>query len=244
MSVSFKICSAFYILLVGSFGIYGQDENATKGVGIGTTNLAPGSALQIESTTGGMVQPRMTTAEMNAIPTPLDGAFVFNTTENNWFIRKDGIWQSFVRIETPSVILNRGSTSNAFVITNTNTITPFPLNQNHALSTNEQFYTLSENNGEIEILRSGTYLISAGYSTTNLPSGSISYRLEVSVNDTNTSIITNGEVNLPGSDYWGTSGNILLILNAGDTISLGYIMKGSTSSTKTAAFFNIGISKL
>ena len=235
----------YIILAIGSPTVFGQDEDhSTKGVGIGTTNLAPGSALQIESTTGALVQPRMTTAEMNAIPTPLEGAFVFNTTENNWFIFRDGIWQGFVRTETPSVILNRRQTNNAFVITNTNTITPFPLNQDNALSTNDLFYTLSENNGEIEIIRSGTYLISAGFSTTNLPPGSISYRLEVSVNDTNNSIITNGQVNLPGSDYWGTSGNILLILSAGDKISLGYIMKSVSSSLRTAAFFNIGISKL
>ena len=243
MAIHLKLFSALVLSML-SLTAYCQTDNSTKGVAIGTSDIAPGSALQIESNSGGLVQPRMTTAEMNAIPTPLDGAFIFNTTENNWFIRKDGVWQSFVRIETPSVILNRGQTNNAFIITNTNTITSFPLNQNNALSTNDQFYSLSENNGEIGILRSGTYLISAGFSTTSLPAGSISYRLEVSVNNSNTSIITNGQVNLPSSDYWGSSGNIILILQAGDTISLGYILKSNSSYSRTAAFFNIGISKL
>ena len=243
MFINLKLFSGLVLSML-SLTAYCQADNSSKGVAIGTSDIAPGSALQIESNSGGLVQPRMTTAEMNAIPTPLDGAFIFNTTENNWFIRKDGVWQSFVRIETPSVILNKGRTNNGFIITNTNTITPFPLNQDNALSTNDQFYSLSENEGEIEILRNGTYLISAGFSTTNLPSGSISYRLEVSVNDSHTSIITNGQVNLPSSDYWGTSGNILLILNAGDKISLGYIMKSDSASSRNSAFFNIGISKL
>ena len=241
------LCRIFTVFLIPIFlnPLFSQEtEENQVGVGIGTSTLAPGSAFQIESTTGAMVQPRMTSSEMNAIPTPLDGAFIFNTTENAWYIHKEGSWQTFVRVQTPSIILNRGQTNNAIIITDTTNITPFPLNQDNTLVSDIDFYEATENNGEIRILRSGTYLISAGFSTTNLPPGSLTYRLEVSLNNTTSSIITNGEVNLPGSDYWGTSGNILLILQTNDLINIGYILKGASASTRTAAFFNIGVSKL
>ena len=216
----------------------------TRGVGINTTDLAPGSALQINSTTRALVQPRMTTAQMEAIPTPLDGALVFNTTANNWYIRTEGVWQPFLRTETPSAILNRGSVSGGIVLTNDDTMTSFPVNENHVLSAGAGFYKLSANHGEVQVLKSGTYLISAGLSTTNMPVGNRNYRIEVSINGTNPLIITDGAVNLPNSDYWGTSGNIVLLLTAGDVINVQYILKGATSGTANAAFFNIGVSKL
>lgn len=48
-------------------------------VGIGTTNPDPSSVLDIQSTTQGFLPPRMTTAQMNAIVSPAEGLFVFNT---------------------------------------------------------------------------------------------------------------------------------------------------------------------
>ncbi|MEH6406125.1 MAG: hypothetical protein V7767_02500 [Leeuwenhoekiella sp.] len=234
------ITSLFFLLCCFGF----CQTESSKGVGINTYDLAPGSALQIDSKTRGMVQPRMTTTQMNAIPSPLDGAFVFNTTNNSWYIRKNGTWQTFVRTETPSVILNRGQTSGGVILRTDDIITPFPVNKDNALSAGTGFYELSATNGEVKIVKSGTYLISAGFSTTSLPSGNRNYYIEVSINGANPIIITDGAVNLPSSDYWGTSGNTLLLLSANDVINVGYLLKGASSGSIQAAFFNIGISKL
>lgn len=38
------------------------------------------AALEVQSTTGGFLLPRMTQAQINALPTPIDGLMVFNTT--------------------------------------------------------------------------------------------------------------------------------------------------------------------
>ena len=230
----FAFILTFFFLSLG----FGQ-----TGVGINTSDLSPGSALQIDSNNGGLVQPRMTTAQMNAIPTPLDGALVYNTTQKNWYIRTDGVWHAFTRSETPSVILNRqGGTVE---ISSSEILTPFPLNQNNILANDSKFYALSSNAGEVKVLRSGTYLITAGFSTSNLDSGSKIYRVEVFVNNTISEIITNGEINIPGTtDYWGTSGNILLTLNANDLVSIKYILKGLNQDTRNGKFFNIGLSKL
>ncbi|MCU7614224.1 hypothetical protein N0B16_07230 [Chryseobacterium sp. GMJ5] len=49
-------------------------------VGINTTTPDPSSALDINSTTKGLLAPRMTTAQRNAIVSPADGLLVYDTT--------------------------------------------------------------------------------------------------------------------------------------------------------------------
>lgn len=55
-------------------------------IGIGTTSPAASAALDITSTTKGLLIPRMTTAERTAIASPAKGLMVFdNTTSTYWF---------------------------------------------------------------------------------------------------------------------------------------------------------------
>jgi uncharacterized protein (TIGR02145 family) len=71
------LCAAF---IAGSFIGIAQ-------VGIGTKNPAASAALEIESTTKGLLLPRMTTTERNGISTPVAGLVIYNTTANGlqWF---------------------------------------------------------------------------------------------------------------------------------------------------------------
>lgn len=216
-----------------------------QGVGINTSDVDNGSALQIDSHTGSLVLPRMTTAQMNLIPTPLDGAVIFNTTEQNWFIRINGIWAQFVFNDTPSVILNKDGGTNEIVL---NSIPQnFPLDSNNMIANNTDYFSVSSVNnggeyGEVKVLRDGNYLINAGFSTSELPKNPRKYKMLVYVNGVLKSYLSTGNVNLPNEDYWGTSGNSILLLNENDEIQLKYILEGS--GTKDARFFNIGISKL
>ena len=79
-------------------------------------------------------------------------------------------------------------------------------------------------------------------STTNLPAGPRKYKLLVYVNGTLKSYLTSGNVNLSKSDFWGTSGNSVLLLETNDVVEIKYTLDGNR--TITAKFFNIGISKL
>jgi hypothetical protein len=62
-------------------------------IGVGTTTPNPSAILEVNSTTHGMLAPRMTTQQRNAIINPADGLIIFNTSSgclnyfynNTWF---------------------------------------------------------------------------------------------------------------------------------------------------------------
>lgn len=216
---------------------------AQQGVGINTTQLAPGSALQVDSSNGALVMPRMSNAQMLAIINVLDGAVVFNTTDHNWYIRINGIWTPYSYNDTPSVILNKEDGT----LTMTTQTLLMPLNGTHVLQNSVGYYevgasTTSPQDGTVKVLRDGLYLVTAGMSTTNLPTGPRKYKVLLYVNGALASYLTSGNVNLSASDYWGTSGNSPVLLQANDIVEIKYTLDGT--GTINGKFFNIGISKL
>lgn len=50
------------------------------------------SALEVSSTTGGLLMPRMTTTERDAISSPADGLMIYNTTTGKFEGRASGAW--------------------------------------------------------------------------------------------------------------------------------------------------------
>lgn len=54
-----------------------------QSVGINTLTPDPSAALDIESSTGGLLIPRMTTAEISALSSPADGLMIYNTDLEN-----------------------------------------------------------------------------------------------------------------------------------------------------------------
>jgi len=61
----------------------------TSNVGIGTQN--PAGALDVSSTTGALIVPRMTTAQRNAL-TPVNGMIIYNTSTNQFNFYENGAW--------------------------------------------------------------------------------------------------------------------------------------------------------
>jgi hypothetical protein len=62
---------------------------ASGGVGIGTNS--PQGALDVSSTTGALIVPRMTTAQRDAL-TAVNGMIIYNTTTNQFNFRENGAW--------------------------------------------------------------------------------------------------------------------------------------------------------
>lgn len=209
-------------------------------VGIGTTTPDNSAILQLESTTGAFIPPRMTNAEMLAIPTPLDGAMVFNTTNNSHYTYKNSSWSS---IENNVVVINKDfSSGNNAISTNADTYYDFPIGPADVLTTNTDVYNVTSN-GTITILKSGNYMFSASFSLTNMPSGSHKYVVALTINSVLSGYLTRGSSSLPSTDYWGRSGNIMLPINANDEIKIRYVLNNG-GAPLDAKFANIGITKL
>lgn len=68
-------------------------ELSTAGtVALGTNAPSTSALLDITSTTRGLLPPRMTTAQRDAIGTPANGLVVYNTTTNTLDLRANGAW--------------------------------------------------------------------------------------------------------------------------------------------------------
>lgn len=62
-------------------------------VGIGTANPDPSALLDMNSTSQGMLSPRMTTTQRLEIDTPANGLLVYDTTENGFYFYEDDSWE-------------------------------------------------------------------------------------------------------------------------------------------------------
>ena len=64
-------------------------------VGIGTTNPDASAILDINSTSQGVLAPRMTTAQRLGITAPATGLLVFDTDQGGFFYYNGSVWSSF-----------------------------------------------------------------------------------------------------------------------------------------------------
>lgn len=71
-------------------------ELSAQSVGIGTTTPNTSAALHINSTTKGLLIPRMSTTERNAITTPAEGLLIYNLTTNELNQRQNGAWKILI----------------------------------------------------------------------------------------------------------------------------------------------------
>lgn len=67
---------------------------ATGQVGIGTASPDASAKIEYVSTTQGVLLPRMTTAQRDAIGTPASGLLIYNTTTNKLNFRAAAAWEA------------------------------------------------------------------------------------------------------------------------------------------------------
>jgi hypothetical protein len=67
-------------------------------VGIGGTSIDGAALLELDSTTQGLLLPRMTTTEKNNIVSPPDGLFIYDTVLNKACLRAGGAWETVTSI--------------------------------------------------------------------------------------------------------------------------------------------------
>lgn len=64
-------------------------------VGDSASSINPSAVLQLDSTTKGMLIPRMTTIQRDAIATPPEGLMIWNTTNNTFEVFDGAIWTAY-----------------------------------------------------------------------------------------------------------------------------------------------------
>src|ERR1017187_1963160 len=57
--------------------------------------IDPSATLEVKSSTGAFLVPRMTTTQKNAIPSPTNGDMVYDTTLNAFSAYQQGSWAGF-----------------------------------------------------------------------------------------------------------------------------------------------------
>lgn len=81
----------FILMLAVTAGVQAQVSITTDG-----SDPDASAMLDVKSTTGGLLIPRMTNTGMNAIPSPATGLLVYNTTDNNFYFFNGSAWNKVV----------------------------------------------------------------------------------------------------------------------------------------------------
>ncbi len=227
-----------YLLLFASIASFAQ-----TGIGIANQAVNPGAILQLESTTKSFVPPRMSDAQMLAIPSPLIGSLVYNLTYDALYVYTNAGWKNVSITVNASIVLNKAYASGNNAVANSdNNYVKFPL-VTADVQTNTPAVFEVTSAGTIKVKESGIFLVNAGFSISNLPSGNIKYIIGIYRGSNLIGYLSRGVSGLTATDEWGTSGTSVITANANDLISLQYVINNG-GVPLDAIFFNIGMTKI
>ena len=118
-----KIFFAFLLAVLFTMASYGQTNvfPSTGSVGIGTTNPHPSSILEIKSFTQGILIPRMSMSQRNAISGPPVGLLIYQTDNNPGFYYFNGTTWSSVASQGGIIIDNAVFLTDGGAIADSNT---------------------------------------------------------------------------------------------------------------------------
>jgi len=141
--------------------------NGFSQVGIGTTGPDASSILEISSTTQGILLPRMTTAQRNAIVSPATGLTLYNSTTNQY---QYNIGTPAAPVWNTLATSNVGQSfkySNTDITTNVNPATAVnvPLFGTLNWNDNNSLYVVSGN--QVTITQAGRYSINVNIAITS-----------------------------------------------------------------------------
>lgn len=208
------------VLLLPSF-VFSQ-------VGVGTTNPDASSILDITSTNGGVLMPRMTTAQRDAIVNPARGLIVYNSDTNTLNINAGSaatpLW-SILESSNSVKYSNNDTTTNL----NTPTVTFVPIFGN--LDWNDDisvFNNLSAT--EMEVLANGRYRIKVNLSITSTAQRPAP-EIQVYINGVaHGSFASTGYIrNAGGHSFSSLHIDEIFNLNAGDVISIGSVREANAA---------------
>ena len=108
----------FLLVLITTFYTNAQTPKATLniagfGAGFNTGTIAPSSIFEATSTTKGVLVPRMTTIQRNAISSPATSLIIYNTTTGKINYYTGGVWEE---LGVPNTAITGGTAETGDII--------------------------------------------------------------------------------------------------------------------------------
>jgi len=210
----------------------------TGQIGIGTTSPNPSAILEIVSNTTGILIPRLTTAQRNAIGSPATGLLIYNTNTNSFDYYDGTSWQTITTATTTIVPFNS-------ITSGTNTSANMVVGTGATFTTNDDAFTIQDNANNTKKAKFEASNITTGTTRTyTLPDAS--GEISVLGQSIGTSEIEDGAVTTAKIAN-GSSNYVLLTNSAGDAVQWGKITAsnmtgGDYSSVITSGTYSINIS--
>ncbi|MFA6542498.1 MAG: hypothetical protein WCT99_12940 [Bacteroidota bacterium] len=214
----FKTAAMGVIFLIIAAG----NSAAAQGVGISETSITPNASaiLELRSTLRGLLPPRMTTTERNAIASPAVGLVIYNTTTDRLNFYTGAAWIPLITADSLGTasgtsLLLSGLTSNSFLYSGAS----------GALST-----TTAPTNGEILIGSTGnapsSAALTAGSNFINITNGAGS--ITIGANVANAALSANQTTT---STTLGNVTGLSFSIGAGETWSFEFNIQNGCNNT-------------
>ena len=225
-------------------------------VGIGIETPDPSSILHLESNSAGLLLPKLTTLQREAITDPAKGLVIYNLDNEGLEINIGTpaipVWSLLAPTEgSKTLTLYRDLGAGSNNITGNSSFVNFPLNNAHDTEIDDQFFEII-GNGNYRLLASGSYQINASFAVKNLKGGSRKYIFAVFLEDGTTEdvrlgYLARGFAAIPGpasnTEFFGASGTFQYNFSAGDEIHIKYWLDNDNTSLN-GDLLHIGLEKL
>ena len=224
-------------------------------VGIGTTNPDPSSELHIESTDSGLLIPKLTTAQRDAITSPANGLLIFNTDSDEFQFNSNTpetpIWVAFSLTSTVS-----SSPGQSVKYSNTDITTD--VNQNAAINLpvfgtlewndNTTLYSVNTGTNSVTIAETGRYRVIVNASVACNASSRRSPEMFITVNGTQvgTTASTGYMRRTSGHNESSLHINEVIQVTAGDVLDVSIIRAAQSGlvTLRNVGTTNIYIEKI
>ena len=219
-------------------------------VGIGTTTPDPSSILHIESTTQGILFPRLTTAQENAITSPASGLLFYNTDLKVFrFNNGNAATPNWIKTSRNMSVKYSNNAADTSVNVNTNSAITAPIVSTLEWNDDTTLYTVNTATNTITLLQAGRYRISVN---TSLATASTTDRLTpemwIAVNGTQRGTFASTGYIRTNQGHQESSLHITEVfeLIANDVISISIIRTANsgTVNLRSAGSSNIYIEKI
>jgi len=213
--------------LTGSNNLFWDITNSR--LGIGTTTPAASSILDITSTTKGILIPRMTLAQRDAINSPATGLQIYNTNSNVFQYYNGSSWTNVGGTGVTDLTFS-GSSSPVTLNSSTGSDVTFVAGTNVSLSQSSNQLTINSSEVDGSISNEGTLGVAAGAANTSVITSNTSGAAGVTIQ---------ASTGLSISETTSSNGGTIVLTNSSPDQTVSLTGAGISNVTGTYPNFTI-----